>query len=208
MSGLRRRAGWLLLAGLLLSSCFLRSNWLRVHDHGAFPFDLHQPRKALWVESTWSGEGRGFLILVDDPDADCADVLELFGGYDWYYGGGLLSESSGMLGYFGWYHYDDEDAGFEGTYVASGYAYSDQGDLERFFLPLFFGDGQLWYSYGGVSGAAEISSADDDQVVGRIRTDLVDAGFHAENCGSTDGYDSYGDYDDELESVSDRKVAP
>ncbi len=176
------------------------SNWIALNDKRSVPVELGAIQSALWIEmgAPEYGFGQGWLVMSDE-DIDCEDLETEYGYY--FYGliyseeDNFLGQGSGMLALYAWWQDDDSDAGYEGIYSAGGYSTSEEGELERRMLPVLYGDGVLWLDYYGAAGHSEILEHSDDQVVGTINSDLLDARFTAENCGSFES-DYYDDDDD------------
>lgn len=170
-------------------------SWLKVKDKAVVPVEIGKIQSSLWMETGWQGDegaGQAFLIL-SDGDLECDELLDQLNGiYSLLYSYEediFYQDSNGLMAVFAWSHYDDEDAGYEGIYTTSGYAYSEEGDLERQMLSLLFGEGVMWFTYYGTPGVAEITEHSDKEVSGTIRTTLFDASFTAENCGASSYYD-------------------
>ena len=166
-------------------------NWIEVHSSDLVPFDISEVEDAVWGEDEYSdptqGMGLGYLIMSSDS-IDCAAFMDL--GYSYGQDPTFIDTSSGIIVQFMWYHDEGENSGWEGHYPISGEYESDLGALERYAWLLPYGESLVWYSYYNIAGLAELVSLEDG-VEGKISTNLLDAGFQAEDCGKVSGYGYY-----------------
>jgi len=205
------RAGHLVPLLTLVACASWATNWVKVKDPGYLPMEIGKIQSALWVDYLGGDGDDGYgtaMLVMSDEELDCDDLLEQLGGYYWLSDDdSFISDGNGLLMLWTWWRWDDDNAGYEGTYASGGYgyayAYSDDGQEERRLGILPFGNGMLWTPLGAGQGFGVISSHDDDEVIGRFDTDLVDGGFTAEHCGQLTGNDYYYYYYDDDEDWED-----
>lgn len=181
---------------LALPACLMGENVVRYT--GDLPVDLSSISSALWFEDSYSdpehGEGAGYLVLSGEA-LNCESV-----GYGLFYGyeqPSFMTNGSGLVVMFSWYHEKEENAGWEGQYIVGGAIVSDDGDLERNAMLVLYGNGLVFVD-GGNSGLATIDASSDAAVSGTMDLDTLKAKFTAENCGKlTDEHDSYYTMDSE-----------
>ena len=176
---------------LLLLAC--ADNTVTVKDTDVVPFDIGRIRSALFLETAESDPttGQGVaMLLMTEADTTC-DQFKLQLGGSYFYS--LVSQNSfdddgdGILAVFQWWHREDENAGWTGTYPVFGYSYEDGRDLTRGAWVLPFSDETTWLNQAG--GYASIDGRRGDVVRGDIDTAALSASFKAEHCGQqSEGY--------------------
>ncbi len=180
---------FLCLAMFVVSStgCLFRGdNWVKVHDSSLLPFELDQVTYAAWGEyqlfsQANSGYGVLFMASAEITCQGLEDAVAQLLGED---GPSTVVDSQeGLVAIFSWEQEQDEAVDWEGIYLEGGFVYSDEGALRRGLTVTPFSRGTYWETDFAGNGVGEILSH-DTYVKGRIRGDVLDANFKAENCGS------------------------
>ncbi len=157
-------------------------------ERGDAPFKLSGINTALWIErdgETLDGDGRAYLLL-SDVEGSCNELeLELKGDIPEHESQRWTSRS--VLAHFAWEDSMERDQGWEGIYYGGFYPlyyWSYQADYTvRLFSSQVFSDGVV-YDGDYWMGEAEVEAYSGDEVEGWIETEMYEASFTAEHCGS------------------------